>query len=117
MAESSFFLVLSLKVCGLDLLWLGFPKLLITILVSFYIGEGSHNGHLRDDLYNKFNSEFDKCVQLKCNFRQGTPQLLEVHICFDARGNHIHCRERFESCGGKAKFPRIYFPAASTLPN
>ena len=117
-AENSFFLVLSWKVWGLDFLWLGFPKLLMAILVSFCIGDRSGcNGHLRDVLYHKFNVEFQQNVQLKCNFRQGAPQLFEVLICFDTVGIPIHCRERFDSCGGKTRFPRIYFLDANTLPN
>ena len=71
MAESSFSLVLILfslwlkvlsfwfyllKVWGLDLLWLGFPKLLIAILVSSYTRDRTgRNGHLRDKLYHKFS--------------------------------------------------------------
>ena len=74
-----------LKVWGLDLLWLGFPKLLMAILVSSYIGDCiGRNGHLRDELYRKFNTVSQQNVQLKCNFKQGVPQLLEVHMCFNA---------------------------------
>ena len=46
-----------LKVWGLDLLRLGFPKSLMAILVSSYIGDRigrntGRNRHLRDELYH-----------------------------------------------------------------
>ena len=111
-----------LKVWGLDLLQLGFPKLLMAILVSSYIGDRTgrdtgRNRHLRDELYHKFSTVSQQNVQLRCNFRQYAPQLSEVYTCFNAVGIPIGCRGRFDSCGGRNRFPRIYFLDVNTLSN
>ena len=107
-----------LKDWGLDLLWLGFPKLLIAILVSSYTGDHTRcNGHLRDELYHRFSVVSQQNVQLRCNFKQGAPQLLEVHMCFNAVRILTGCNGQFKSCGGRNRFLRIYFPDVSTLPN
>ena len=108
-----------LKVWGLDLLRLGFPKLLMAILVSSCIGDRNgcnigRNGHLRD---HKFNTVSQQNVQLRCNFRQGAPQQLEVYRCFNAVGIPIGCKGRVDSCGGRNRFSRIYFPDVNTLHN
>ena len=112
---------------GLDLLWLGFSKLLIAILVSSYtrdrigragrIRRTGRNGHPRDKLNRKFNIVSQQNVHLRCNFRQGTPQLLEVHMCFNAVGIPIGCKGWFDYCGSRNMFPTIYFSDVNTLPN
>ena len=94
----------------------------MAILVSSCIGDRigrntGRNGHLKDELYHKFNTVSQQNVLLRCNFRQGAPQLLEVYTCFNAVGIPIGCKGRFDSYGGRNRFPRIYFPDVHTLPN
>ena len=112
---------------GLDLLWLGFPKLLMAIFVSSYTGDHTgrtghvgctgRNGCPRDKLNRKLSTVSQQNVQLRWNFRQGTPQLLEVHTCFIAVGIPIGCKWLFDNCGGRNRFLTIYFPDVNTLPN
>ena len=64
-----------LKVWGLDLLRLGFPKLLMAITVSSCIGDCTgrntrRNGHLIDELYHKFSTVSQQNVLLRCNLNK-----------------------------------------------